>query len=56
MGTLNYIRESIKTNSLKLNDLANSEHDIEVFNELFDHIQSMKQLADDLEGQHEQCG
>lgn len=43
------LRNEIKDKSKQLIELSNSEHDIDAFNNLFDSIQRIKQLADSLE-------
>jgi len=49
---LNTIQKQIKQLSIELIDCANNDTDIDRFNDLYDRIQSMKQIADEIE--HEQ--
>lgn len=49
MGTVGKLRESVKKASLKLNELANNEHCIDKFNDLFNYIQEQKALIDKIE-------
>lgn len=52
---INEARQKIKTYSLELIELANKNHNIDQFNELYEEIQKLKELVDAIEIKYGQC-